>query len=186
MSVGSVSSLSSSNTFNTSSSSNSTPSVDKYAALKDLDEQFKEIKILGAVDTSTPTNPQSMSTFYLILPLMMLIFVFFSLQTTRQIHLRIHPYYSPQWTLQITTQIKISAQTTIKMELLRQMVGQHNFLTIHKRTEMDFSQIRTKVFSTQMPSCQIPTRWMIKWVASIVVMPLSALDRQIPLVIRLW
>ncbi|XP_063702121.1 arf-GAP domain and FG repeat-containing protein 1 isoform X2 [Culicoides brevitarsis] len=55
MSVSSVSSLSSSNTF---SSNTSTPSVDKYAALKDLDEQFKEIKILGT-DTNTPINPQS-------------------------------------------------------------------------------------------------------------------------------
>uniref|UniRef100_A0A336LL50 CSON011186 protein n=1 Tax=Culicoides sonorensis TaxID=179676 RepID=A0A336LL50_CULSO len=62
MSVGSGSSLSSSTTFNSSSSINSTPSADKYAALKDLDEQFKEIKILEGAD-STPTGTNNQNNF---------------------------------------------------------------------------------------------------------------------------
>lgn len=35
---------SSGGTFNSNSSLNSTPSVDRYAALKDLDEQFRDVK----------------------------------------------------------------------------------------------------------------------------------------------
>lgn len=44
---------SSGGTINSSSSLNSTPSVDKYAALKDLDEQFREIK---SVDKSSESE----------------------------------------------------------------------------------------------------------------------------------
>lgn len=43
---------SSSGTFNSNSSLSSTPSADRYAALKDLDEQLREAK------TTTPTAEQ--------------------------------------------------------------------------------------------------------------------------------
>lgn len=53
-------SLNSSNgTFTSNSSLNSTPSVDRYAALKDLDEQLREAKTQN--DAPTPVeqpNPQ--------------------------------------------------------------------------------------------------------------------------------
>lgn len=47
---------SSSGTFNSNSSLNSTtPSADRYAALKDLDEQLREAKVVN--DTVEQTNP---------------------------------------------------------------------------------------------------------------------------------
>lgn len=50
---------SSSGTFNSNTSLNSTPSADRYAALKDLDEQLREAKVMN--DTTNPiaeqTNP---------------------------------------------------------------------------------------------------------------------------------
>lgn len=62
MSLSSTSnSLKSSATFNSNSSISSTPSVDRYAALKDLDEQLREIKekeTQNTQNTSTHTaNP---------------------------------------------------------------------------------------------------------------------------------
>lgn len=59
MSLSSTSnSLKSSGTFNSNSSINSTPSVDRYAALKDLDEQLREIKEKDNHNTlSAPVNP---------------------------------------------------------------------------------------------------------------------------------
>lgn len=61
MSLSSTSnSLKSSGTFNSNSSINSTPSVDRYAALKDLDEQLREIKENHNQNTLTaaaPVNP---------------------------------------------------------------------------------------------------------------------------------
>lgn len=49
-------SLKSSGTFNSNSSINSTPSVDRYAALKDLDEQLREMKEKD-INTHTGSNP---------------------------------------------------------------------------------------------------------------------------------
>lgn len=59
MSLSSTSnSLKSSGTFNSNSSINSTPSVDRYAALKDLDEQLREIKEKdNNTLAATPANP---------------------------------------------------------------------------------------------------------------------------------
>lgn len=60
MSLSSTSnSLKSNGTFNSNSSINSTPSVDRYAALKDLDEQLREIKEKDTLNTqsSSPANP---------------------------------------------------------------------------------------------------------------------------------
>lgn len=63
MSLSSTSnSLKSSGTFNSNSSINSTPSVDRYAALKDLDEQLREIKEKDyqqntTLSAATPVNP---------------------------------------------------------------------------------------------------------------------------------
>lgn len=60
MSLSSTSnSLKSSGTFNSNSSINSTPSVDRYAALKDLDDQLREIKEKDNHNTLTaaPANP---------------------------------------------------------------------------------------------------------------------------------
>lgn len=59
MSLSSTSnSLKSSGTFNSNSSINSTPSVDRYAALKDLDEQLREIKEKdNTLSTTSPANP---------------------------------------------------------------------------------------------------------------------------------
>lgn len=45
---------SSGGTFNSNSSLSSTPSADRYAALKDLDEQLREAKV---VDTTAPSEP---------------------------------------------------------------------------------------------------------------------------------
>lgn len=61
MSLSSTSnSLKSSGTFNSNSSINSTPSVDRYAALKDLDEQFREIK---EKETNTQNVPSMANPF---------------------------------------------------------------------------------------------------------------------------
>lgn len=61
MSLSSTSnSLKSSGTFNSNSSINSTPSVDRYAALKDLDEQLREIKEKdnhNTLSAAVPANP---------------------------------------------------------------------------------------------------------------------------------
>lgn len=60
MSLSSTSnSLKSSGTFNSNSSINSTPSADRYAALKDLDEQLREIKEKDNLNgqTSSSANP---------------------------------------------------------------------------------------------------------------------------------
>jgi hypothetical protein len=46
---------SSGGTFNSNSSLNSTPSADRYAALKDLDEQLRDAKTVEAV--AAPTEP---------------------------------------------------------------------------------------------------------------------------------
>lgn len=61
------SSLKSSGTFNSNSSINSAPSVDRYAALKDLDEQLREIKEkdnqpINTLSTPTPANPFNVIT----------------------------------------------------------------------------------------------------------------------------
>lgn len=45
MSLSSSNSLSSGCTYNSSASVNSTPTADRYAALKDLDEQLRDTKI---------------------------------------------------------------------------------------------------------------------------------------------
>lgn len=50
-------SLKSSGTFNSNSSINSTPSVDRYAALKDLDEQLREMKEVNTQTAPNPANP---------------------------------------------------------------------------------------------------------------------------------
>lgn len=50
-------SLKSSGTFNSNSSINSTPSVDRYAALKDLDEQLREMKEKDIINTQPASNP---------------------------------------------------------------------------------------------------------------------------------
>lgn len=51
---------SSSGTFNSNSSLNSTPTIDRYAALKDLDEQLREAKMSETTNNSTEqTNPSS-------------------------------------------------------------------------------------------------------------------------------
>lgn len=44
---------SSGGTFNSNSSLNSTPSADRYAALKDLDEQLRDSKIVEVAPTDT-------------------------------------------------------------------------------------------------------------------------------------
>lgn len=71
MSLSSTSnSLKSSGTFNSNSSINSTPSVDRYAALKDLDEQLREIKekdnhnqnTLSAAVSANPFNLSASSS----------------------------------------------------------------------------------------------------------------------------
>lgn len=68
MSLSSTSnSLKSSGTFNSNSSINSTPSVDRYAALKDLDEQLREIKEKDNHNQNTliaavPANPFNLSS----------------------------------------------------------------------------------------------------------------------------
>lgn len=54
-------SLKSSGTFNSNSSINSTPSVDRYAALKDLDEQLREIKEKDNNNTLSSTTSTSSS-----------------------------------------------------------------------------------------------------------------------------
>lgn len=57
MSLSSTSnSLKSSATFNSNSSISSTPSVDRYAALKDLDEQLREIKEKETQNTQNPST----------------------------------------------------------------------------------------------------------------------------------
>lgn len=62
MSLSSTSnSLKSSGTFNSNSSINSTPSVDRYAALKDLDEQLREIKEKDNNNTLSSTTSTSSS-----------------------------------------------------------------------------------------------------------------------------
>lgn len=53
-------SLKSSGTFNSNSSINSTPSVDRYAALKDLDEQLREMK---DKDNNTQSAPNPANPF---------------------------------------------------------------------------------------------------------------------------
>lgn len=64
MSVSSTStSLKSSGTFNSNSSINSTPSIDRYAALKDLDEQLREIKEKDTQNTQTAANPVTANPF---------------------------------------------------------------------------------------------------------------------------
>lgn len=66
MSVSSTSSLKSSGTFNSNSSINSTPSIDRYAALKDLDEQLREMKEKETYNTqptvAPPANPFNISS----------------------------------------------------------------------------------------------------------------------------
>lgn len=63
MSLSSTSnSLKSSGTFNSNSSINSTPSVDRYAALKDLDEQLREIKEKDNNNTLSSTTSSSSSS----------------------------------------------------------------------------------------------------------------------------
>jgi hypothetical protein len=47
---------SSGGTFNSNSSLNSTPSADRYAALKDLDEQLRDAKTVENV-AAAPTEP---------------------------------------------------------------------------------------------------------------------------------
>lgn len=64
MSVSSTSnSLKSSGTFNSNSSINSTPSIDRYAALKDLDEQLREIKEKDTQNTQTASIPVAANPF---------------------------------------------------------------------------------------------------------------------------
>jgi len=50
---------SSSGTFNSNSSLNAAPSADRYAALKDLDEQLREAKTMSETTNNSvePTNP---------------------------------------------------------------------------------------------------------------------------------
>lgn len=50
-------SLKSSGTFNSNSSISSTPSADRYAALKDLDEQLREIKEKETFNTQLSSSP---------------------------------------------------------------------------------------------------------------------------------
>lgn len=58
MSLSSTStSLKSSATFNSNSSISSTPSADRYAALKDLDEQLREIKEKDVFNTQLSSSP---------------------------------------------------------------------------------------------------------------------------------
>lgn len=49
---------SSNGTFTSNSSLNSTPSADRYAALKDLDEQLREAKIVTPVEPQQPQHHQ--------------------------------------------------------------------------------------------------------------------------------
>lgn len=64
MSLSSTSdSLKSSATFNSNSSINSTPSVDRYAALKDLDEQLREIKEKETNNTQTTASTITANPF---------------------------------------------------------------------------------------------------------------------------
>lgn len=58
MSMSSTSSLSSNTSNTNNNSSSSINSADKYAALKDLDEQFKEIKILGKIEPNSTNGTQ--------------------------------------------------------------------------------------------------------------------------------
>ncbi|XP_031624684.1 arf-GAP domain and FG repeat-containing protein 1 isoform X2 [Contarinia nasturtii] len=68
MSLSSTSnSLKSSGTFNSNSSINSTPSVDRYAALKDLDEQLREIKGKDNQNQNTLSAAASANPFNVIL-----------------------------------------------------------------------------------------------------------------------
>jgi hypothetical protein len=55
---------SSGGTFNSNSSLNSTPSADRYAALKDLDEQLREAKTVDT--TPTPTTEPAGKKFQFI------------------------------------------------------------------------------------------------------------------------
>lgn len=67
MSLSSTSnSLKSSGTFNSNSSINSTPSVDRYAALKDLDEQLREIKEKDNHNQNTLTATAQVNPFNVI------------------------------------------------------------------------------------------------------------------------
>lgn len=67
MSLSSTSnSLKSSGTFNSNSSINSTPSVDRYAALKDLDEQLREIKEKDNHNQNTLSAAPSANPFSVI------------------------------------------------------------------------------------------------------------------------
>jgi hypothetical protein len=47
---------SSGGTFNSNSSLNSTPSADRYAALKDLDEQLRDAKTIDVASATEPTG----------------------------------------------------------------------------------------------------------------------------------
>jgi len=51
------------NGFMNGNAKHSTPSVDKYAALKDLDEQFREIKIIGGKPDSVTNNNSQANPF---------------------------------------------------------------------------------------------------------------------------
>lgn len=63
MSLSSTSnSLKSSGTFNSNSSISSTPSADRYAALKDLDEQLREIKEKDNFNTPSSSSASSTSS----------------------------------------------------------------------------------------------------------------------------
>lgn len=63
MSLSSTStSLNSTSTFNSNSSINSTPHIDRYAALKDLDEQFREVKDVFSASQQTLSNGSSTSS----------------------------------------------------------------------------------------------------------------------------
>lgn len=64
MSLSSTSnSLKSSATFNSNSSINSTPSVDRYAALKDLDEQLREMKEKETINTQANASTITANPF---------------------------------------------------------------------------------------------------------------------------
>ena len=63
MSLSSTSnSLKSSGTFNSNSSINSAPSADRYAALKDLDEQLRELKEKENFNNAQPSATPAMPT----------------------------------------------------------------------------------------------------------------------------
>ncbi|KAG5674928.1 hypothetical protein PVAND_004872 [Polypedilum vanderplanki] len=59
LSNNSLNSSSGTGTFNSNSSLNSTPSADRYAALKDLDEQLREAKALSEATTNEQNPPAS-------------------------------------------------------------------------------------------------------------------------------